>query len=81
MMQVRSAHFKVTSQVYIDVSKDNEPIGRLTIGLFGEDAPKTIENFRHICIHGINGKTYAGTTFHRVVDKLIIQGSCTRLFI
>lgn len=58
----------------MDVSIDDEPIGQLTIGLFGEDSPKTVENFRQICMHGINGKTYAGTKFHRSIDKLIIQG-------
>lgn len=58
----------------MDVTIDDEPIGQLTIGLFGEDSPKTVANFRHICIHGINGKTYAGTKFHRIVDRLIIQG-------
>lgn len=58
----------------MDISIDDEPIGQITIGLFGEDAPKTVENFRHICIHGINGRTYAGTKFHRIVDRLIIQG-------
>lgn len=78
-VQIESAHYKVTSQVNMDVSIDNEPIGQLTIGLFGEDSPKTVENFRQICINGINGKTYAGTNFHRIIDKLIIQGQHTNI--
>lgn len=64
----------------MDVSIDGEPIGQLTIGLFGEDSPKTVENFRQICINGINGKTYVGTKFHRVIDKFIIQGLCRKQF-
>lgn len=56
------------------MSINDEPIGQLTFGLFGEDAPKTVENFRRICLEGINGRTYAGSKFHRVIDRFIIQG-------
>lgn len=65
----------------IDISIDNEPIGTITIGLFGEDAPKTVKNFQTICTKGINGKTYAETKFHRIIDKFIIQGKMTRLLV
>lgn len=71
---MHSAHFKVTSQINLDIAIDNEPIGTITIGLFGYDAPKTVENFRHICRQGIDGQSYNGTTFHRVIDRFIIQG-------
>lgn len=64
----------MTSQIALDISVDNEPIGTISIGLFGEDAPKTVKNFETICTEGINEKTYAGTKFHRVIDKFIIQG-------
>lgn len=73
--QTQATHFKVTSQVDLDISIDGEPIGYITIGLFGHDAPKTVANFREICINGIDGRTYAGTRFHRVIDRFIIQGS------
>ena len=69
-----SAHFKVTSQIYFQVEIDKKPIGRITIGLFGDDAPKTVKNFRHICLKGIDGKTYVGSKFHRIIDKFVIQG-------
>lgn len=58
----------------MDISIDDKPIGYITIGLFGDDAPKTVANFRQICINGIDGRTYAGTHFHRVIDRFIIQG-------
>lgn len=58
----------------MDITYDNEPLDRIEIGLFGEDAPKTVENFRQICINGIDGLSYAGTRFHRVIDKFMIQG-------
>lgn len=72
--QGNCAHFKVTSQINLDVTIDDDPIGQMTIGLFGDDAPKTVENFRRICIDGIDGRTYAGSRFHRVIDRFIVQG-------
>lgn len=72
--QVNAAHFKVTTQINLDIEIDNEPIGTITVGLFGYDSPKTVENFRTICTKGINGKSYNGTKFHRVIDRFIIQG-------
>lgn len=73
-LQVQSAHFKVTSQINLDITIDSKPIGTITIGLFGDDSPKTVENFRTICLKGINGKSYNGTKFHRIIDRFIIQG-------
>lgn len=72
--QVHSAHFKVTTQVNLDITIDSKPIGTITIGLFGYDSPKTVENFRTICRQGIDGRSYNGTSFHRVIDRFIIQG-------
>lgn len=64
----------MTSQINLDIEIDKEPIGTITIGLFGYDSPKTVENFRSICLNGINGQSYNGTRFHRVIDRFIIQG-------
>ena len=66
--------FKVTDQVYFDIMIDNHPAGRIVIGLFGEIAPKTVKNFVTLATTGIAGKTYIGTTFHRVIKKFMIQG-------
>ncbi|XP_059617841.1 peptidyl-prolyl cis-trans isomerase, rhodopsin-specific isozyme [Phlebotomus argentipes] len=66
--------YKVTSQVFLDVSHDGKDLGRIVIGLFGENSPKTVRNFRKICLKGINGKSYNGTTFHRIIKKFMIQG-------
>jgi peptidyl-prolyl cis-trans isomerase B (cyclophilin B) len=69
-----AADFTVTSEIYLDVSHGRKPLGRITLGLFGDEAPKTVENFRHICLNGIDGLSYNGTRFHRVIYKFMIQG-------
>lgn len=58
----------------MDFAINDEPIGRLVFGLFEEDAPKTVNNFREICVNGINGRTYVGSSIHRVINKFIVQG-------
>ncbi len=36
---------KVTKKAFLDITIDNEPVGRIVVGLFGEVAPKTVANF------------------------------------
>ena len=36
----------VTNLVYLDVEIGEEAAGRITIGLYGDAAPRTVENFR-----------------------------------
>ena len=46
--------------------------GSITLELFDEDAPKTVENFRRLAAEGF----YDGLTFHRVIKDFMIQGGC-----
>lgn len=58
----------------MDFSHDDKPIGRVIIGLFGELAPRTVDNFRTICTDGIGNRSYAGSPIHRIINKFMIQG-------
>ncbi|XP_051158294.1 peptidyl-prolyl cis-trans isomerase 6 [Leptopilina boulardi] len=71
---IEAASYKVTDQVYFDIMINDRPVGRITIGLFGELAPKTVKNFITLATTGIDGKSYTGSQFHRVIKKFMIQG-------
>ena len=46
--------------------------GAVTVELFDDDAPKTVENFRKLAGDGF----YNGLIFHRVIPEFMIQGGC-----
>lgn len=73
-IQNATNYYKVTHEVFFDITQEGESLGRIVIGLFGEDVPKTVRNFRTIATKGINGLTYAGSKFHRIIPRFIIQG-------
>ena len=45
---------------------------KLTIDLFDNDAPKTVENFLKLVKEGF----YDGLSFHRVINGFMAQGGC-----
>ena len=46
--------------------------GPVTVELFDDDAPKTVENFRKLAADGF----YDGLIFHRVIPDFMVQGGC-----
>ena len=46
--------------------------GDITLELFDDDAPKTVDNFRKLARDGF----YDGLIFHRVIKDFMIQGGC-----
>ena len=46
--------------------------GDITIELFDEDSPKTVQNFKDLAAKGF----YDGLSFHRIISNFMIQGGC-----
>ena len=70
----QATFFTITDQVFFDMEVGNEKAGRIVIGLFGKEVPKTVDNFKTLATTGVDGKKYKGSTFHRIIPNFMIQG-------
>lgn len=72
---------EITDKVFLDISIDEEPVGRMIIGLFGHLLPRAALNFKTLCKGDSSRKTaeglplhYKGTTFTKVLEDYMVQG-------
>ncbi|KAL5498724.1 PPI1_1 [Sanghuangporus vaninii] len=61
------------SNVFFDITINDQPAGRIVFKLFDDVVPKTARNFRELTT-GEQGYGYAGSSFHRIIPQFMLQG-------
>ncbi|CAE6421885.1 unnamed protein product [Rhizoctonia solani] len=69
----KSTAAMASKNVFFKVSIGSSDAGRIVMKLYDDVVPKTARNFRELAT-GQHGFGYAGSTFHRVIPKFMIQG-------
>lgn len=76
-LSLNPSEAEVTHRVKLTVKVGDEVLPeKIVIGLFGDETPKTVENFYKICTEGVqhNEKTisFDDSVFHRVIPGFMI---------
>jgi peptidylprolyl isomerase len=61
------------SNVFFDITINDEAAGRIVFKLYDDVVPKTAKNFRELAT-GEHGYGYEGSGFHRVIPDFMLQG-------
>ncbi|GLJ42917.1 hypothetical protein SUGI_0890130 [Cryptomeria japonica] len=56
---------KTAAAVAESFCPEGEPLGRIVIGLYGKQVPRTVANFKAMCT-GTSGSKYEGTLIHKI---------------
>ncbi|KAJ1392332.1 Cyclophilin-type peptidyl-prolyl cis-trans isomerase domain [Sesbania bispinosa] len=62
-----------TKRVFFDISIDGEPVGRITIGLYGDDVPLGVDRFSKI-VSGAAGISYRRKEFVKIMPSYVQHG-------
>ena len=80
-LSIAAKDAKVTKTVAFTISVDGVDLNsEVHLGLFGDNVPKTAENFYQLCIGDQISKSsgkalaFVGSGFHRIIPNFMIQG-------
>jgi len=78
--QFKPPDTSVTSRVFLELSIGGDAAGRIECGLYGNQVPRTAENFRALCTgekgfsSGGQPLHLLGSCFHRIIPNFMLQG-------
>ncbi|KAK9822024.1 hypothetical protein WJX74_001529 [Apatococcus lobatus] len=79
------SHLVVTDHMFLDISINGSAAGRITVALYGEKVPATVENFKQLCVgtqdpdNESKTLSYVNSPVHRIIPGFMMQaGDITR---